>query len=239
MCTVSYIPKGNNDFILTSNRDEAVGRTTLLPDFYDVNGVKMLYPKDAVAGGTWIGISDKSRLICLLNGGFENHIRVDNYKMSRGVVVKELLGATHLDNAIKEFDYTAIEPFTIIAIDWSSDLKATELVWDGDRAHIKELSDTEPMIWSSSTLYTEQMKVKRREWFATFSEKSKFKASDLYSFHSTAGDGNKHVDVCMDRGLLRTVSITQVEKTGEECIMNYSDLQKNEIHSTEFEMITV
>ncbi|MFT5892888.1 MAG: hypothetical protein ACI9Y7_003003, partial [Dokdonia sp.] len=35
MCTVTYIPKGNSNFILTSNRDEAVGRTTLVPDFYD------------------------------------------------------------------------------------------------------------------------------------------------------------------------------------------------------------
>jgi len=29
MCTVTYIPKDNNNFILTSNRDEAYGRTTL------------------------------------------------------------------------------------------------------------------------------------------------------------------------------------------------------------------
>ncbi len=238
MCTVSYIPKGNNNFILTSNRDEAVGRTTYVPDFYDVNGVKMLYPKDAIAGGTWIGLSEKSRLICLLNGGFENHIRVDHYKMSRGIVVKELLGATNMDVAIRNFDYSGIEPFTIVAVDWSGTLKATELVWDGKEAHIKELSDA-PMIWSSSTLYTEAMKEKRRKWFAAFSETSNLEVSDMYDFHSKAGEGDKHVDVCMDRGLLKTVSITQVEKIGEDCTMIYNDLQKEEVHITEFEMITV
>jgi len=26
---------------------------------YEEEGVKLLYPKDAVAGGTWIGISEK------------------------------------------------------------------------------------------------------------------------------------------------------------------------------------
>jgi len=189
MCTVTYIPKENNTFILTSNRDEAVGRTTLVPSFYDIDGVKMLFPKDAVAGGTWIGISEKSRMICLLNGGFENHVKVQDYKMSRGIVVKRLLKADDLSEAINNFDYQGIEPFTIVAIDWSNNLKATELVWDGYKAHITVL-DKEPKIWSSSTLY------------------------------------------------LKTVSVTQIEKEDIMCSMSYHDLQKKEVHVTEFEMIT-
>ena len=36
MCTVTIIPKGKNDFILTSNRDEAPNRTSLPPDFYAI-----------------------------------------------------------------------------------------------------------------------------------------------------------------------------------------------------------
>ncbi|WP_299208090.1 NRDE family protein [uncultured Dokdonia sp.] len=238
MCTVTYIPKGNSNFILTSNRDEAIGRTTLVPDFYTVDGIKMLFPKDAVAGGSWIGISEKNSMICLLNGGFENHIRVENYKMSRGVVVKELLKADDLSAAINAFNYNGIEPFTIIAIDWSSGLKATELVWDGYKAHITVLPDT-PKIWSSSTLYDATMKQKRRDWFGTFLNKDAFEEKDLYRFHTTAGEGDKNVDVCMDRGLLKTVSITQVEKTADDCVMTYYDLQKDEVHRTEFDTVTV
>lgn len=238
MCTVTFIPKGDSNFILTSNRDEAIGRTTLAPDFYNVDGVKMLFPKDAVAGGSWIGISEKNSMICLLNGGFENHVRVENYKMSRGVVVKELLKADDLSTAIESFNYEGIEPFTIVAINWSSGLKATELVWDGYKAHITRLPDT-PKIWSSSTLYDAQMKQKRQNWFGGFLSKNAFEADDMYRFHTTAGEGNKHVDVCMDRGLLKTVSITQVEKTNEDCIMTYFDLQKNEIHRTEFDTVIV
>ena len=238
MCTVTYIPKGNSNFILTSNRDEAVGRTTLVPDFYDVDGVKMLFPKDAVAGGSWIGISEKNSIICLLNGGFENHIRVKNYKMSRGVVVKELLKADDLSAAIDDFDYKGIEPFTIIAIDWSSELKATELVWDGDKVHINVLPN-EPKIWSSSTLYDASMKQKRYDWFDAFLKETTFEASDMYNFHTTAGEGDTHVDVLMDRGLLKTVSVTQVEKTDNDCAMTYYDLQKDEVRRTEFDTVTV
>ena len=69
MCTVSFLPKGNNDFVFTSNRDEAILRGTTEPIIYDVNGTKILCPKDKVASGTWIGVSDKNRLVCLLNGG--------------------------------------------------------------------------------------------------------------------------------------------------------------------------
>lgn len=238
MCTVTFIPKENSNFILTSNRDEVVGRTTLVPDFYDIDGVKMLFPKDVVAGGSWIGISEKSRLICLLNGGFENHIRAENYKMSRGVVVKELLKVEDLSNAIEVFDYKGIEPFTIIVVDWNSELKATELVWDGQEAHITTLPD-EPRIWSSSTLYTTTMKNKRKEWFKVFSDENAFKGDDIYRFHTTAGEGDKNVGVCMDRGFLKTLSITQIEKTDEDCAMTYFDLQKDEVHRTEFDTVTV
>lgn len=238
MCTVTYIPKKNNTFILTSNRDEAIGRTTLVPSFYDIDGVKMLFPKDAVAGGSWIGISEKSRMICLLNGGFEAHIRVENYKMSRGVVVKKLLKAEDLSQAIAQFDYKGIEPFTIVAIDWSGDLKATELVWDGYKAHITILGD-EPKIWSSATLYDATMKEKRRDWFSVFSETTDWSPTSLFDFHTKAGEGDAHIDLQMNRGLLKTVSVTQVEKSEDTCTMTYHDLQKEEIHTTEFEMITV
>lgn len=238
MCTVTYIPKKDNTFILTSNRDEAIGRTTIAPSFYDIDGVKMLFPKDAVAGGTWIGISDKNRMICLLNGGFENHVKVQDYRMSRGVVVKELLKAQNLSQSIEEFDLQGIEPFTIIAIDWSSNLKATELVWDGYKAHITILGD-EPKIWSSSTLYDAQMKEKRRDWFTAFSKGTNWSAESLLTFHKEAGEGNSNIDLQIDRGLLKTVSVTQVEKTVVSCAMAYHDLIKQEKHHTAFEMVTV
>lgn len=224
-------------FILTSNRDEAVGRTTLAPDFYDVDGTKMLYPKDAVAGGTWIGVSEKSRMICLLNGGFKIHVRKESYRMSRGIVVKELLKATDLSKAIEDFKYEGIEPFTIVAIDWSGDLKATELVWDGDKAHIS-LLDNEPRIWSSSTLYDATMKEKRRTWFAAFKETTAWSKESLFDFHTKAGEGDAHVDLKINRGLLKTVSVTQVEKIDDTCVMTYNDLQKDEVHTAQFEMIT-
>ena len=59
MCTVTFLPLSNNDFILTSNRDEQRQRETLHPKIYEEDGIEMLFPKDKVAGGTWIGASSK------------------------------------------------------------------------------------------------------------------------------------------------------------------------------------
>ena len=120
MCTVTLLPQANNNFILTSNRDEHPNRITIPPKKYVENGVEMFFPKDEKAGGTWIGFSDKNRMICLLNGAFKNHIKKKNYKKSRGVIAKEVLQSNNFLKFINELDLNGIEPFTIIIVDWNS-----------------------------------------------------------------------------------------------------------------------
>ena len=138
MCTVTYLPLGNNDFILTSNRDEQPARETIEPKEYIEDGVSLTYPKDLLAGGTWIGLSDKNRLVCLLNGGFESYEREASYKMSRGVIVKAILKSDDFESYINNFDFNGIEPFTIVLVDWNAELKIYELVWDGKQQHFTE-----------------------------------------------------------------------------------------------------
>ncbi|NND87917.1 MAG: hypothetical protein HKM28_01575, partial [Flavobacteriaceae bacterium] len=128
MCTLTFLPNAHG-FILTSNRDEAPGRATLAPQEYTVEGVKLVFPKDVVAGGTWIGLSEKDRLICLLNGGFEAHQRESAYRLSRGVVVKDLLITDDIISSIEAYDLNGVEPFTIILTKWESALELYELVW--------------------------------------------------------------------------------------------------------------
>jgi len=238
MCTVTLLPKGKNSFILTSNRDEAIGRTTLPLEFYEEHGTRMLYPKDAVAGGTWIGVSDQHHLVCLLNGGFKNHNRQVAYRKSRGVVVKELLAAAGLDDAIQGYQCQEIEPFTIVAASWQNELRFFEMVWDGVAKHVKELPK-KPKIWSSSTLYTPMMKADRLQWFEDFNARQHSTAATLLDFHKYAGDGHEAHDLVMDRGLLKTCSITQLHKMEEQLTMRYEDLQKQEVNTITFEAIRV
>ncbi len=237
MCTVTLIPTKENNFILTSNRDEAINRKTLLPEFYRENDSRMLFPKDAVAGGTWIGVSDKNTMICLLNGGFETHKRAMTYRQSRGVVVKELLGVDDLEKSIADYNCAGIEPFTIVAANWKSDLLFLEFVWDGNKKHLRVL-DKEIHIWSSSTLYTSEMKRMREHWFIDFEAKNTLTEETLLDFHKNAGIGDQNVDLQIDRGILKTKSITQIVKKDETLSMRYENLQNSEVSTVVFEAIT-
>ncbi len=227
MCTVTFIAKGNDNFILTSNRDELPNRKTLSPQEYIEENVKLVYPKDQVAGGTWIGVSERNRLINLLNGGFKPHKRKAYYRMSRGVIVKQLLTAEDVVLKIKLFDFMDIEPFTIVLVDWSSSLKLYRLVWDGVKKHFIELN-LGNYIWSSSPLYSPEMKTRREEWLSEFLENNEASSENLLEFHHNAGDGNKVIDLQMNRGFIKTVSITQIEKYNNIVKMTYEDLNSGE-----------
>ncbi len=223
MCTVTLVPLQNNDFVLISNRDEAPSRISTPPESYSYKNTQLLYPKDVESNGTWIGLSEKKRLICLLNGGFEIHERQASYRQSRGLVVKDLLSCDIIKETVENYNFDDIEPFTMIIVDWVKTLEFQELVWDGKEIHFKTL-DKKPHIWSSSTLYNSNMRKERMQWFKTFKDKNELSPDSLYVFHKTAGKGHPDYSVVMDRGFVKTTSITRVEKENEAVVMKYEDL---------------
>ncbi|SDR69274.1 Transport and Golgi organisation 2 [Polaribacter sp. KT25b] len=229
MCTVTYLPLGKKDFILTSNRDETPLRKTISPKTYFENEMKLTYPKDELAGGTWIGTSNKNRLVCLLNGGFINHTRNKYYKMSRGIIVKSILSADDGITYINNFDFTDIEPFTLILVDWNDELETYELVWDGKTKHFKKLAQ-EPKIWSSSTLYTDEMKQLRKDWFADWLlENEVFKQEKVLEFHQNENLGTVETSLKMKRTFAETVSITSIKKENNKIKITYFDFLKDEV----------
>jgi hypothetical protein len=224
MCTVTYLPLNNNDFILTSSRDVPFSREkSSFPKKYKEDNVELFYPKDGRAGGTWIGTSNKQRLICLLNGGFKNHKQNDQYKKSRGIIVKDLLKANDITNEFKRIDLQHVEPFTLIIIEWKGNLMLFEFVWDGLEKHLKTLP-REPRIWSSSTLYSDRMKEMRMQWFSDWRLSQAFDQKSILEFHHKAGVGDPKIDVIMKREKVGTVSITQVTRKEKHLIMDYEPI---------------
>jgi hypothetical protein len=221
MCTVTYIPLQDDDFILTSNRDESPLRKTILPKKYIEDETEITYPKDEKAGGTWIGHSTKKRVVCLLNGGFEKHTRKQTYRMSRGVIVKKLLSVEDALAFISQFNFNEIEPFTLILVSWEKKLKAYELVWDGAEKHFKELGNS-PEIWSSSTLYNKDQKDLRQMWFADWLKNTeKYNENNIRKFHLNDNLGEPEFSIKMKRDNVETVSVTSITKEGEKLKMNY------------------
>jgi len=221
MCTVTYLPLKNNQFILTSNRDVGYARQkALAPQEYIEDGVELFYPKDGKAGGTWIGTSSKNRALCLLNGGFVNHKSGGSYRASRGKIVIHLLKCEHIENELKTIDLIDIEPFTLVIVDWKRELKLMEFVWDGSKRHLKNLSQ-DMCIWSSSTLFTEEMKNLRKKWFSKWRKNNPINQESILKFHHKAGTGDPNVDVILKRKNVGTVSITSVKKDSSGLQMDY------------------
>lgn len=228
MCTVTYLPLSNHNFILTSSRDVPFEREKAFPPTtYLEDGVNLTYPKDGKAGGTWIGVSDNNRLICLLNGGFEYHTSRTAYRMSRGQILKLLLKAPDLLGFIDEIDLKDIEPFTLVIINWQSDLQLSEFVWDGAKKHLKKLP-LEPHIWSSATLYDASIRQLRQDWFREWLKNKTFTKEALIEFHHSAGIGDCTIDLMMNRGLSGTVSITSVKKINTSLDIYYEDVLNDE-----------
>ncbi|MCM4160064.1 NRDE family protein [Antarcticibacterium flavum] len=233
MCTVTLIPL-KSGFVLTSNRDEAANRETIPPQVYRVEEVEMAFPKDKVAGGTWIGVSEHKRLICLLNGAFEDHIRELPYRKSRGVVVREMLATPNASMMLKDYLLENIEPFTLIMVDWKEELGFWELVWDGEKRHISKLPLKEH-VWSSTPLYNAEMRDKRRSWFDKLKNSSALSPAEVWEFHHSGGEGDPETDLVMDRGFVKTQSITQIEKSGAGTILIYEDLSEKSIKRLKLE----
>lgn len=234
MCTVTFLPLEDGDFIFTSSRDEQKDRETLAPKCYRENGVHLLYPKDVRAGGTWIVVSEQKRLVCLLNGAFVSHVSTGNYAYSRGLVVKNILLAAHAETYIHDVNLENVEPFTLILLDWGKENVKIELVWDGVEKHIQEIDDA-PRIWSSSTLYSDAMKEERQQWFQEWLLENKIDSQEaILEFHNDDSKGTAETAINMKRSYIETVSITSVLKKSDALTMSYQDFKKSDIDRIDF-----
>jgi Transport and Golgi organisation 2 len=233
MCTVTFIPTSNGYF-LTSNRDEKSTRSkAILPTAYSINNVKLIFPKDADAGGTWIVLKENGDSACLLNGAFDNFVDTGNYTISRGKIVVEIATADNLINAFKDINLQATAPFTLIVVNKK---QLFECRWDGEKKYCKALDNVRAYIWSSATLYDKATQQKREDWFIQFLLHNKTPSQkDLFTFHTTTGDGDTANDLLMNRDeQYFTVSITGIAVGKKECNMYYEDLKSNDSISTSF-----
>lgn len=211
MCTVSFVPKADRGFILTSNRDETVLRPSALPIMqYSIDGKQIYFPKDPKAGGTWIATDGKQRTVCLLNGGFEPHDLSSGkvYRKSRGLVVLDVFSYANANEFAREYDFSGIEPFTLILVECATELSLTELRWDGEQLHQSIMENDVPRIWSSVTLYPKEVQLNREALFgALIAKNGSPSEEEIMHFHRWAGEGDQRYDLVMKQGLKQTVSI--------------------------------
>jgi hypothetical protein len=228
MCTVTYLPTHEGQYILTSNRDEWPGRPTSTPIRHEgPNGQTLLYPTDGMAGGSWIAISSNGATACLLNGAFVRHTRKPPYRRSRGLVLVDAFAYESFGEFAADYDFNGIEPFTLLFLHKN---EVNELRWDGTQTYYTLPDPAKPHIWASATLYTPEYIAKRKQWFDEWLQTHPtYEPKAIMQFHHTGGEGDKYNDIVMNReGLVQTVSITCVVHTPQGAEMIYEDLLSGE-----------
>ena len=232
MCTVTFLPAEGKSYILTSNRDEKkVRKPSLAPMKYQLNGKSVFFPKDLEAGGTWIAISNRQFTVCLLNGGIDRHTPNPPYKKSRGLVVLDFFNHTSVEEFVTHYDFSNIEPFTLVVVDSSNGLCLYELIWNGAMIQTNKKDEKTPHIWSSATLYTPEVIEKRKQWFSEWlAGKKKYDLESIMQFHETGGNGDIQNDLIMNRSnQLLTQSITSIHQSEDGARMRYRNIQENKI----------
>jgi hypothetical protein len=89
------------------------------------------------------------------------------------------------------------------------------------------LDATVPYIWSSSTLYTDHEKNRRKRLFNTFLAQHDFHPSAVHilDFHQLGDLGDKRINLVMERNNgIRTQSITQIISEHHRNKISYTNL---------------
>ncbi|MBF6640411.1 NRDE family protein [Flavobacterium sp. J49] len=223
MCTVSFV-NTNGKIIITSNRDEKLLRPNAIePKSYRLNNKKVIFPKDNKAGGTWYAIDEHSNVLVLLNGAEEKHVLKDSYRKSRGLIVLDLIGSPSPLEAWQNIDLENIEPFTLVLFE---NQKLYQLRWNEWEKSSFELNTNQSHIWSSSTLYSKEIREERANWFYTFLDiKPEVNEEELFNFHRYTEEGNTEHGLVINRNdILKTLSITQTVIEKNKVAIHYNDL---------------
>jgi len=224
MCTLSYLPH-KEGFYLVNNRDESPARAqTLQPQTITINGKKILCPIDTEGKGTWIGVNEDGRMVCLMNGAFVLHVKKPSYRMSRGKVTLELLAADDAETHFESMDLKDIEPFTVIIIERNL---LMVFRWDEVKKYKEILSGDQAYNWSSSTLYNSEVAAVRAQYFNENVDKFNSQQELLLGWHKDQISGAP--GVMLDLEMVKTVSITSINKEGDLLKMQYEDLLTGEI----------
>jgi uncharacterized protein with NRDE domain len=232
MCTVSFVfAKGKA--ILTHNRDEKVARPSAIePLKYSINQQNIYFPKDQKAGGTWYAVAENGTVLVLLNGADEKHKLKPSYRKSRGLIVLELISSNSPIEEWSSIDLSNIEPFTVVLFQYE---KLYQLRWNEVDKCTLNLDVNQSHIWSSSTLYSKEIRENRVELFQNFMVSNEISAEKIFQFHRYAKNDDSENGLIINRNNgMKTLSITQTVIEKNKVVLLYHDLQQQKDFTNTF-----
>jgi hypothetical protein len=210
MCTATWLMTGDG-YELFCNRDERRTRLPALPPtLQQRDGITFIAPRDANAGGSWIGVNESGLSLCLLNF-YPHRAGSPTSPVSRGVLLTSLLDArsqTEVERRLRATPLAQFKAFMLLVLEPGKPVVAH--TWDGAGLHSE--SDAQVPVTTSS-FDTEHVIEHRREMFARVQGAA---------YHLSRDAGGDAYSVCMSRDDAQTVSFSHVVVTSGRIEFRYS-----------------
>lgn len=236
MCTATYFKDRFDRIVFTTNRDEHAARPTKAPNIYHVNGERLLFPKDELAGGTWVAVNEKAYIACMMNGAEGEHEWLGTTaQKSRGQVLLDSFQFKSAHAFLEHGDFEAAHPFSLLLIK-NGEPELFAIKWNGSEKWIEKFDADVPHIWSAHTLYPEEQ---RNERLARFQEWSKdtshLQSQEAFQLHqSSKASGGLLLE---NSNQVNTVSVTQLLLDDSKCKMHYYEIQTQEQTTIELPLV--
>jgi uncharacterized protein with NRDE domain len=186
--------------------------------------VNLYYPIDPQSNGTWFCVKENGNVFVLLNGAEKKHISDPPYRMSRGQILIEFVKGFDGPEFWQKINLKDIEPFTIIVF---AKNKLYQLWWNGKTRHTIKLTIDTPYIWSSATLYPDEIRSRRKIWFQNFLKNSHYKpaSNELFDFHIHTQKDDRENGLVINRDQkIMTKNITQCILEHDRFVLHHLDL---------------
>lgn len=240
MCTITMLPGSTGSLLLAGNRDERRSRKRAIPPgapktLEGSRGeLRAIFPVDADALGTWIGVNEAGVAMTLLN----NYQRAAIHDpalptTSRGQLVLACLAEPSLDDVdgvLRQWrgdgDLAHVRPFVLL-VGQARHNTALCVEWTGEELRCDE--EALPLIQVSSGARLEEARAHRRETLRELLEVGRWHdhwerpSEALIELFSRADPEPSTVTVRMERGGARTVSHTQILIADGDISMLYLD----------------
>ena len=236
MCTISILRNLEGSILLTANRDELRTRGELGLKQDKRSNVQRIFPVDAQANGTWLGVNNYGVVAAILNF-YEVPYQGT---LSRGLIIPSLLefeclsdARSWINESLKLADYSA---FTLLLMDreevyryrWDG-VTLQEQVLDFTKQHFHGAHKSNStknnfssgFLESSSSVDLHNTLSHRHKLFQLWQEQGGDEKSIL-GFHLARDENNSSPSVCMARKLSHTKSISQIRLDatgGQFCYM--------------------
>ncbi len=212
MCTLSIF-NNKDEIIVTMNRDEHRQReeeNRLILNHKNSSKIKIVYPVDKLAGGSWFGGNEHGVVLALLNRYQDS---VSENKATRGEIIPLLLGCediTHILSQLDTLNTRRYNPFDLIIVTSNSSYCFS---WNGESTQLTALDLEKPYFISSSSVDREAVLSWRQRFFSRLiKEKYPDKISAvqiLKNIHLQQLKTDKSKSIFMSRDHSHTKSICQ------------------------------